>query len=378
MNKKEIRYLLFSVIIVVGILIFYGVFSTKKISIEELKGIEDQKLPINLEEYSTAIFAGGCFWCIEAALQETEGVVGVVNGYTGGETENPSYEDVVSGETGHYEAVLVYYGPSVISYLELLEEFFSQINPTDDGGQFTDRGESYKTAIFYKDEFQRDNALAVIKMIDESEEYEGMVVTKVLEADNFYVAEDYHQDYYLKSSVGYKLYEKGSGRADYVKENEGKIDEVFDSDEEWVKPLDVKLKDQLTELQYYVTQESGTERAFDNEYWDNHEEGIYVDIVSGEALFSSIDKFDSGTGWPSFTKPLSDGFVTLKKDYKLIYPRIEVRSKLADSHLGHVFKDAPAELGGVRYCINSAALEFIDVEDLKDEGYGDFLYLFEE
>ena len=323
---------------------------------------DEQVAPEN-RNVEKATFAGGCFWCMEAAFKLQPGVVSAVSGYTGGQTENPTYEAVTSGTTGHYEAVEVTYDPSKISYERLLEVFWHNIDPTDVYGQFADKGTQYKTAIFYHNETQRLLAAQAKKDLADSGRFDKPIATAILPAAKFYAAEEYHQDYYIKNPLHYRLYKKGSGR-------EKRLEEM------WSKPKREELHEQLTPLQYKVTQEDGTEPPFNNEYWDNKKEGIYVDIVSGEPLFSSKDKYDSGTGWPSFTKPIEPGHVIEKKE-RGVFGRTEVRSADADSHLGHVFNDGPAPTGA-RYCMNSAALRFIPKEDLEKEGYGSYKELFEE
>jgi peptide methionine sulfoxide reductase msrA/msrB len=326
-----------------------------------------------------ATFAGGCFWCTEGDFEKCPGVVKVISGYTGGHTENPSYEEVSSGGTGHVEAVQVYYDPSKVTYNALLDYFWRHIDPTDPGGQFVDRGSQYRSVIFYQNEEQKELAVRSKEALGKSGTFSKPIATEVLKFSKFYEAEEYHQDYCRKNPIRYKYYRFASGRDQFLKKVwKNEADKAGSPNQNhYAKPADAVLKKKLSPLQYEVTRENGTEPPFRNEYWDNKRAGIYVDIVSGEPLFSSQDKFDSGTGWPSFTRPLEPDNVVEKKDRSLFMERNEVRSRGGDSHLGHVFPDGPAPTG-LRYCMNSAALRFIPKEDLEKEGYGTYLKLFQE
>ncbi|GIO65406.1 peptide-methionine (S)-S-oxide reductase MsrA [Paenibacillus sp. JTLBN-2024] len=311
-----------------------------------------------------ATFAGGCFWCMVAPFEDLPGIVEVVSGYTGGHKENPTYEEVCSDTTGHVEAVQITYNPDIFPYEKLLELYWQQIDPTDAGGQFHDRGQSYQTAIFYHTEEQRQLAEASKAALAASGRFDKPIVTPILPAKPFYAAEEYHQNYHKKNPGHYKRYRKGSGREDFL-------------EKVWAPKTDkTDLKQRLTPLQYEVTQNNATEPPFQNEFWDHHGEGIYVDIVSGEPLFSSRDKYDSGCGWPSFTRPIRDYSIKEKLDLSHMMVRTEVRSKSSDSHLGHVFDDGPGP-EGLRYCINSAALRFVPKEELEEQGYGEYKVLFE-
>lgn len=321
--------------------------------------------PNHVQNGNTAeiYFAGGCFWGTEHFFKQINGVLETSAGYANGKTANPGYEEVSTDKTGFAETVKVTYNPEVVNLELLLDLFFKTIDPTSLNQQGNDRGTRYRTGIYFTDK----SALPVIqKAVDQlSKAYNKPVVIEIEPLQNFYAAEDYHQDYLDKNPGGYCHI--NPALFDLAKE--------ANAPTTYTKKDDKTLRAELTKEQYDVTQHNATERAFDNVYWDEFREGIYVDITTGEPLFISTDKFESGCGWPSFSKPIDTSLIEEKNDRSYGMQRTEVRSKTGDAHLGHVFNDGPKDKGGLRYCINSASLKFIPKEEMEKQGYGKYISL---
>lgn len=328
-------------------------------------------------KFETAIFAGGCFWCLQSAFEKLDGIEKIIVGYTGGDGDKPTYQSYKN--KGHLEAVKITYDSNKLSYSRLLNTLWRNIDPTDAQGQFVDRGPQYRSAIFYRNKTQKQQALTSKEQLEKSKRFAEPIVTEIIKELPFYKAEDYHQDYQKKNPIRYRLYYYFSGRSRFFKKIWNKPVQQTNREikQMYKKQPQAILKKRLTSLQYRVTQKNKTEPPFSNEYWDNKRAGIYVDIVSGEPLFSSLDKFKSGTGWPSFTKSLEPKNIVTKENKKWFTTQTEVRSKHANSHLGDLFYDGSSP-EGLRYCINSAALRFILVEDLKKEGYEKYIKIFEK
>ncbi|MDG5786731.1 peptide-methionine (R)-S-oxide reductase MsrB [Evansella sp. AB-P1] len=316
------------------------------------------------DHYSVATFAGGPFIFLVPPFERVNGVRKITCGYTGGYKNNPTHKEVLLGYGGHFQAIQITYDPIVSSFNNLLNIFWKQIDPTDFGGQFHNRGDAYGTAIFYHCEKQKLEAEKSKFALAQSNQFSSEIVTEILPAATFNAAKEFHQSFHKKHPFRFKIKEERSGRREGLREL-------------WLDPReDARLKKSLSPLQYDVTQKNKTEPPYENPYWDNKKEGIYVDIITGVPLFTSLAQYDAGCGWPSFTTALHDENIVKELDVSRDMTRIEVRSKEGDSHLGHVFEDGPKEEGGLRYCINSAALRFIPKEDLVNEGYKEYVRMF--
>lgn len=302
--------------------------------------------------------AGGCFWGVEAYMERIDGIVQAVSGYANGRTESPSYQDVIKG-SGHAETVHVRYDRKRIKLSTILEYFYRIIDPTSVNRQGNDRGVQYRTGIYYTDQRDLEEILPSIEAL--SKQYDKPLAIEVKPLENFYLAEEYHQDYLKKNPHGYC-------HVDLNLAKEPVVDPT-----QYRKPDDKELKKTLSRSAYHITQKAGTEPAFNHVYWDFFQPGIYVDITTGEPLFSSRDKYRSSCGWPSFTRPISKDVISYHEDTSYNMKRTEVRSRIGNAHLGHVFDDGPADKGGLRYCINGAALRFIPLERMQDEGYEHFI-----
>ncbi len=321
---------------------------------------KDEELILADEHKREIWLAGGCFWGVEAYFSRIHGVYDTTVGYANGTTENPSYHQIA--KTNHVETVHVKYDQSKVKLRALLKHFFNIIDPTVENRQGNDIGTQYRTGIYYQDETE----LPIIKTVleEEQQKYAKPIVVEIKALEHYYLAEDYHQKYLQKNPHGYCHIDLS---------NLPQTDSQIVNNSNYSKPADEQLRGQLTDIQYRVTQLNATEKPFDNEYYQTKAEGIYVDIVTGEPLFLSKDKFDSGCGWPSFTRPIEEAVLVEKKDRSYGMDRTEVRSRAGDSHLGHVFKDGPQHSGGLRYCINSASLRFVPLQDMEQEGYGEFI-----
>lgn len=314
------------------------------------------------EDIREIYFAGGCFWGIEAYMEKIYGVKNATSGYANGKTQQTSYP--IIGKTDHAETVHVTYDANKISLDKLLKYYFQVIDPISVNKQGNDRGRQYRTGIYYQND--RDKEIILKEIQAQQTKYKDKIQVEVEPLKHYILAEDYHQDYLKKNPNGYC-------HIDLDQANNIIIDP-----KDYPKPSDEELKAKLTPLQYSVTQNKNTERSFSNEYWDNKEPGIYVDITTGEPLFSSADKYDSGCGWPSFTKPIDKDVVNYSEDRSFNMIRTEVLSRSGKAHLGHVFDDGPRDKGGLRYCINSASIKFIPLNQMERENYGYLINLIKE
>lgn len=339
----------------------------------------DGGVPADGDAAKTLYLAGGCFWGLESFLKALPGVLDTEVGYANGKTANPSYEDVCKKNTGHAETVRVRYDASVLPTETLLDAFFSVVDPTTLNRQGADAGTQYRSGIYFSDECDAGTIRAAVAA--QQLAHVGVpVVTEVLPLSNFYSAEEYHQDYLDKNPAGYCHIPRDAAKKFLENLAAAKTPDAgtLIAEKNYRAAGTDELRARLTPEQFAVTQENATERPFANAYFDHFQKGIYVDVTSGEPLFSSEDKFESGCGWPSFAKPIAESVVSEKTDTSHNMVRTEVRSRGGNAHLGHVFEDGPKALGGLRYCVNSAAIRFIPYEKLDEEGYGYLKYLFEK
>ncbi|MDR0564146.1 MAG: bifunctional peptide-methionine (S)-S-oxide reductase MsrA/peptide-methionine (R)-S-oxide reductase MsrB [Azoarcus sp.] len=325
--------------------------------------LDIKKTMAHTTHFHEIYFAGGCFWGVEEYFSRIPGVQDVTVGYANGTKENPTYEEVCSGKTGHAETVHVRYDPKTISLTTLAEQFFKIINPISVNRQGNDIGSQYRTGMYYTND--ADKKILASVMAEVQKKYNKPLAVELQPIKNYFLAEEYHQDYLKKNPGGY-CHISFDSLKDIQPPKTGLINPNLYS-----KPSDEELKKILTPEEYNVTQNAGTERAFSGKFWNHKSPGIYVDIVTGEPLFSSADKFDSGCGWPSFTKPIDPAVITEHVDNSYGMKRTEVRSRVGNSHLGHVFDDGPKEKGGLRYCINSVSIRFVPYEEMDKQNYGE-------
>lgn len=373
---RKLKPLLFVPVLLVAAILYFAInFVNKNADLQAGRQNEDadgrQKGNNEMRTYDetkvkTIYLAGGCFWGLEAYMQKLNGVEDAISGYANGKTENPSYYDLKT--SGHAETVKVVYNPDIISLEDILAHYLRVVNPVSVNKQGNDVGTQYRTGIYYTDE--ADKSIIDSVLAKEQTKHDKPIAIEVEPLKQFYDAEEYHQDYLEKNPGGYCHIDLSLADKPLDKDEAPVIDSS-----RYIKPSDEELKKNLTDIQYDVTQNSATERAFSHEYHDNFKRGIYVDITTKEPLFSSTDKFESGCGWPSFSKPISKDVVKYFEDNSHFMHRTEVRSRSGDAHLGHVFNDGPKEMGGQRYCINGASLEFIPYDEMDEKGYGYLKYL---
>ena len=373
---RKFKLLLFVPILLVAAILYFAInFVDKNADLQAGRQSNDAGSPKkgnnkmkNYDKTKVKVIhlAGGCFWGLEAYMQKLNGVEDAISGYANGKTENPSYYDLKT--SGHAETVKVVYNPDIISLEDILAHYLRVVNPVSVNKQGNDVGTQYRTGIYYTDE--ADKTIIENILAKEQTKHDKPIAIEVEPLKQFYDAEEYHQDYLEKNPGGYCHIDLSLADKPLDKDGEPVIDSS-----RYIKPSDEELKKNLTDIQYDVTQNSATERAFSHEYHDNFKRGIYVDITTKEPLFSSTDKFESGCGWPSFSKPISKDVVKYFEDNSHFMHRTEVRSRSGNAHLGHVFNDGPKELGGQRYCINGASLEFIPYDEMDEKGYGYLKYL---